>query len=133
MPPLSYVRLIAASLVLLTCSCAMTPPLDRGGEADAIRSIERARLAALVAGDMATAAALHAEDFQLVDPGGGVWSKGEYLGALSSGQLDYIVWEPEEIAVRHEGRQAVIRSLKPPSHVPRESQPQDSSLAHRLV
>lgn len=58
---------------------------------------------------MARAAAFHADGFQLVNPVGVVLSGTEYLGSLANGQLDYVAWEPAAIAVRHEGRQAVIR------------------------
>ncbi len=35
--------------------------------------------------------------------------KEEYLGGIASGQLDYLHWEPETIAVRSNGSVAVIR------------------------
>jgi hypothetical protein len=109
MPTFRFAQTIAASLALAIASCAPQPSPVGGTEAEAIRASERARLAALVAGDAATAAAFHADEFQLVNPVGAVLSKAEYLGAVSSGQVDYIVWQPGEIAVRQEGRQAVIR------------------------
>ena len=81
------------------------------GEADLIRTIERKRLQAMVEADMAVATSLHADDFQLINPGGGALSKEEYLGLLASGDVDYLVWEPiSEIAVRLYGlNTAVIR------------------------
>jgi len=81
------------------------------GEADLIRTIERKRLQAMVEADMAVAMSLHADDFQLINPGGGALSKEEYLGLLASGDVDYLVWEPiSEIAVRLYGlNTAVIR------------------------
>jgi hypothetical protein len=33
----------------------------------------------------------------------------EYLGAIGSGHIDYVSWEPEEIAVRVHVQSAVIR------------------------
>ena len=70
-------------------------------EADLIRTTERERLRAMVEADMEVANQLHADDFQLVNPGGGVLSKEEYLGFIAAGDVDYLVWEPiSEIAVR---------------------------------
>ncbi|WP_245447950.1 nuclear transport factor 2 family protein [Neorhizobium sp. T6_25] len=78
-------------------------------EEDRIRQTERARLSALVSGDVAAAQAHHAADFQLVTPIGAVLSRDQYLGAIASGHLKYLTWEPEEIAVRLYGPAAVIR------------------------
>jgi len=52
---------------------------------------------------------LHADDFQLINPFGGSVSKDEYLEGIASGELDYLVWEPETIEVRLYGQAAVIR------------------------
>jgi hypothetical protein len=78
-------------------------------EADLLRATERERLRALVAGDLSRAGELHTDDFQLINPLGGVLSKEQYLGGIGSGQLDYLFWEPEAIAVRVYGEVAVIR------------------------
>jgi hypothetical protein len=78
-------------------------------EADSLRTTERERLRALVAADVARARQLHTDDFQLVNPLGGVLSKEEYLGGIGSGQLKYLFWEPDSIAVRLYGEAAVIR------------------------
>lgn len=77
--------------------------------ADDIRAVERARLRALVTADVETANRLHADDFQLINPLGGAMSKAEYLGAIASGDIDYLVWEPETIEVKLHGDVAVIR------------------------
>jgi hypothetical protein len=78
-------------------------------EEDALREIERERLRALVAGDIERAQALHADDFQLINPAGGALSKQEYLDLISSGAFRYRLWEPQPIAVRLYGRSAVVR------------------------
>ncbi|HEU5102304.1 MAG TPA: nuclear transport factor 2 family protein [Roseiflexaceae bacterium] len=78
-------------------------------EADSIRAIERQRLRALVEANIELAQQLHADDFQLINPGGGALSKAEYLGGIASGYLRYVVWEPEAIGVRIRGEMAVIR------------------------
>jgi Domain of unknown function (DUF4440) len=78
-------------------------------ELELLRSTERQRLHALVNGDVKRAAQLHSDDFQLINPLGGVLSKEQYLGGISSGQIHYVHWEPETIAVRLYGDAAVIR------------------------
>jgi hypothetical protein len=54
-------------------------------EADSLRATERERLRALVAADVARARDLHADDFQLINPRGGVLTKEQYLGGIASG------------------------------------------------
>ena len=78
-------------------------------EAELLRGIERERLRALVAADLDRASQLHADDFQLINPLGGILSKEQYLGGIGSGQLKYLFWEPGSIAVRVYGAAAAIR------------------------
>jgi hypothetical protein len=78
-------------------------------EEDNIRETERARLRALVKADISTAQPLHADDFQLITPIGIALSREEYVGAIATGQIKYISWEPGDIAVRLHGSAAVIR------------------------
>ena len=78
-------------------------------EMELLRSTERERLRVLVAGDVERAAQLHTEDFQLINPLGGALSKEQYLGGIGSGQIHYLYWEPESIAVRLYADVAVIR------------------------
>jgi hypothetical protein len=66
-----------------------------------LRAVERQRLAALCAADMAGCDALHAPDYQLITPRGATLTKDEYLAQIADGSLDYRRFEPEgEIAVR---------------------------------
>ena len=78
-------------------------------EVELLRSTERERLRALVTGDVERAGPLHTEDFQLINPLGGALSKEQYLGGIGSGQIHYLYWEPESIAVRLYADVAVIR------------------------
>jgi len=78
-------------------------------DAEHIRNIERARLRALVSADMTAAEPLHAPDFQLITPIGAALSKAEYLGAVAGGHINYLLWEPGDIAVRLSASGAVIR------------------------
>jgi hypothetical protein len=73
------------------------------------RAIEYQRLRALVEADMGVARQLHAEDFQLINPSGESLSKEQYLCEVASGEVDYLVWEPEAIEVRLSGEMALIR------------------------
>jgi hypothetical protein len=74
-------------------------------EADDVRSAEKERLNALLAGNMEVARQLHADDFQLVTPLGAVFSKEEYLGAVAAGVLHYLAMEldsPIDVRVYHD-------------------------------
>jgi hypothetical protein len=78
-------------------------------EADLVRTTERERLRALVDGNMEVAEQLHADDFQLINPFGGSASKEQYLSGLASGQVKYLLWEPDAIQVRIYSDAAIIR------------------------
>jgi hypothetical protein len=79
-------------------------------DAAAMRETERERLRSLVQADMDIAAALHADDYQLITPRGYAMSKQEYLGRIASGRLRYRVFEPvSDIAVRGSGEVALLR------------------------
>ncbi|MEO7138044.1 MAG: nuclear transport factor 2 family protein [Gemmatimonadales bacterium] len=84
-------------------------PVGEDRDAELLRSTERERLGALVTGDVERAGELHTDDFQLINPLGGTLSKAQYLGGISSGQIHYMYWEPDSIAVRLYGDVAVIR------------------------
>ena len=78
--------------------------------ATVMRDTERQRLRALVEGDMDTAAALHADDYQLITPRGFALTKLEYLGDIASGQLRYLVFEAvSDIEVRGNAQVALLR------------------------
>ena len=62
--------------------------------AQVIEQLERDRLKALVTGDIERARSLHADDYELVTPGGATLSKEEYLGDIKSGDLAYSTFEP---------------------------------------
>jgi len=94
------------TLGLIALMCHSVTAQD---EAEQLRTIERERLRSLVNADMETARRLHADDFQLINPGGATLSKEQYLGQIASGQLDYLVWEPGTIEVRRYGEAAVLR------------------------
>ena len=78
---------IGAILLLPLCwSCApiaSVPPVsvgapsNREADADVIRITERERLRSLVDAKLEVARRLHADDFQLVNPSGGLLSKAE--------------------------------------------------------
>jgi len=78
-------------------------------EADLIRDVERTRLRALVAADSEKMDALHAADFELINPDGEVYSRQQYLGEISDGVLDYTTWDAGEMTVRIYADVAVIR------------------------
>jgi len=78
--------------------------------AEHLRETERARLRALVTVDIEAAQPLHAEDYQLITPGGTALTKSEYLDAISTGGLRYEAFEPvSQIAVRGGPEAAIVR------------------------
>ena len=84
--------------------------MSSAAEVEELRATERTRLRALVDADIEVARALHAEDFQLITPGGSVLSREQYLDGIASGYLNYRVWEPDsEIDVRLYDEVALIR------------------------
>lgn len=83
--------------------------IREGAEADQIRTIEHKRLRAMVEANMEVARQLHADGFQLITPTGDSLSREQYLGAVASGEIDYLVWKPDAIDVRLSGEMALIR------------------------
>jgi hypothetical protein len=67
---------------------------------NALAEVERRRLRALVEVDLATAEELHSDEFQLITPRGFPYSKREYLEAVRSGLIDYLVWDPDQMEAR---------------------------------
>src|SRR5687767_6609068 len=76
-----------------TVSCAHLPGTSTPGEEEAVRAVERHRLQLLVAGDVAAARELHADDFQLINPVGRALTRDQYMQSLASGYLDYVAWD----------------------------------------
>lgn len=110
----SSLAAVVAPFVAVTALAGAAPTRSAGPPGDSpvageLREIERSRLAALVAADMAVVEALHADDFQLVPPPGFELSRDDYLGAVAAGALDYLSFEPiSDITVRLYGRAAVL-------------------------
>jgi hypothetical protein len=100
---MSFVLLIAFSAL------SKSEPATQS-ETETIQATERERLKALVAAKIDVAKKLHADDFQLINPLGEAYSKEQYLNGISSGKLDYLIWEPvTPIEVRLYANCAVIR------------------------
>ncbi|MBH9578308.1 nuclear transport factor 2 family protein [Inhella proteolytica] len=72
-------------------------------------ALERRRTQALVQRDIATARALHAPEYQLITPGGGAFSREQYLDKIERGELVYLGWELGEVAVRQGTDMALLR------------------------
>ena len=74
------------------------------------RDLERRRLEALVARDIDAAASLHADDYELIPPGGSPISKQDYLRWIASGEIRYETFEPaSEVRVRAHETAAIVR------------------------
>ena len=79
-------------------------------EKEALRATEHERLCALREADMAVAERLHADDYQLIPPTGGTWSKREYLDGIASHGLNYRVFEPiSPLAARVSDQMEAVR------------------------
>ena len=75
-----------------------------------LRETERERLRSLVLPDLDLAERLHADDYELVTPGGATLSKRAYLDGIRSGELDYSVFEPvSDIRIRQYEGAAILR------------------------
>ncbi|WP_158220625.1 nuclear transport factor 2 family protein [Kineosporia sp. A_224] len=84
----------------------MTAPTTAADLAD----LERERLRCLVEARSDDADSLHAPDFQIVTPSGGVWNKEQYLGGIADGSIDYRRFEPtSDIDVMVDEHVAVLR------------------------
>lgn len=99
MPSLRF-KVLLALVVVTTSSFSCRSAGNLLADANLIRMTERQRLQALVDGDLERARQLHADDFQLINPVGASSTKEEYLGAIASGEIDYLRWEPGEFEVR---------------------------------
>ncbi len=102
-------RSITIGLTFVLAAVLSPQSVSAQDQADELRTTERERLRSLVEADVERARRLHADDFQLVNPAGGTLSKDQYLGQIASGELDYLVWEPDAIEVRWYGEAAVLR------------------------
>ena len=79
-------------------------------EAETLRSVERRRLKALVDADVQALDALHAPEFLLVHPTGGVWSKAHYLKGIRDGSINYHRFEPlSDMDVVLDGDLGIVR------------------------
>jgi hypothetical protein len=77
---------------------------------DGLRELEEFRLRSLVDFDLEAASALHADDYQLINPSGTSLSRDAYLGDLASGFVDYLVFEAtSHIEVHLQERSGILR------------------------
>lgn len=98
-----------AGVLLISASLMMAAHTSKQNVIDQLRAAERDRVRSLVQGDVTTASRLIADDFQLINPAGGILSKKEYLGQIETGDIKYLKWEPGQIEVRLYGNAAVMR------------------------
>jgi hypothetical protein len=71
---------------------------------------ELRRLRSLVEVDAVALDAVHAQDFVLVHPSGGVWTKDQYIGGVVSGRINYRRFDAvSEIEEMVHGNVGVVR------------------------
>lgn len=110
--------LVGMALLLTGCQSALggtqdgASPSPSGAAPDTaqvLRDLELTRLQALVEADLPTLEELHAADFELVSPPGTALDRGEVLGTIENGELDFLALEPRsDIDVRLYGDGAVL-------------------------
>ena len=100
-----------AAVLLIAASAVVARGSEKGtSQADRLRAIETQRGQALADADTATARKLMADDYQGINPAGAPLSRGQLLGAVGAGVLDFLVDKPASpIAVRLHGNTAVLR------------------------
>jgi len=81
---------------------------DTPANGDFFIALERRRTTALVQRDLPVIEELHAPEYELVTPGGRVFSRAEYVGAIATESF-YSGWESSEFRVRIAGTMAVLR------------------------
>ncbi|HEX6025490.1 MAG TPA: nuclear transport factor 2 family protein, partial [Solirubrobacter sp.] len=107
---LAFAGAAVAFAIATTGLAASDAGRTRSSDADRLRALERTRLEALVDADTTTAGSLTADEFQLINPGGGALGRDDYLGAVRAGAIDYLAFEPTSaIAVRLSGDAATLR------------------------
>lgn len=109
------VAVVVATAVLLVCGVALALAYGTGDDEDLaatrnqIRSLEQRERHDVVDANTADLDRLLAADFTLITPDGQLLSRGGYLDALTSGDLDFRVFEPvSPIAIHTDGQQAVV-------------------------
>ena len=102
-----FILLTVAAALAISAVADASP---HGTQADRLRAIEHARLHALVEGDAAAAGQYIADDFELVNPGGALASRDEYLSLIEGEVIDYLRFEPASpIEVDVHGNAATLR------------------------
>jgi hypothetical protein len=77
---------------------------------ETLKALEISRLRALVEADAKILEDVHASEFVLVNPSGGVWSKARYIGGVLTGEINYRRFDAiSDIEVVLEGNLAVLR------------------------
>ena len=102
--------LVAVAAALMAAGVALAVSRGSSSDGDRLREIEGTRLQALVDADMATARPLMAPTFEVINPGGAVSGRDDYMEAIEAGVIDYLVFEPASpITVRLSGDSAALR------------------------
>ena len=117
MPRVRYTLMTAAvAALLLPLPAVVTAKGDHSKgastsrQAERLRQTEQKRLQALVDADVAVAGTLIANNFELINPLGEVLTRGDVLGGVGSGALDFLSdTVTSQIKVRVHGNTAVMR------------------------
>jgi ketosteroid isomerase-like protein len=99
-------RLLLNLLFAASAVWAASPPATKAEKE--VMAAEKARTDALDRSDLAALDRIMADDVTYVHASGKVDTKKSYLGAIRSGKLHYISWQPKNLKVRVMGSGAVI-------------------------
>ena len=83
---------------------------DQAPSEEFFHQLEGERTRALVERDLAAVERLHAPEYELITPGGKVFSRQAYLEAIKAGPF-YAAWGIESMSVRVSEQMAVVRYL----------------------
>ena len=76
---------------------------------DFFRELERTRTISLVEKNIPVAKQLHAANYMLISPSGRTFTKDRYLGLIESGDMNYRLWQLENIEVRISQTMVMVR------------------------
>jgi uncharacterized protein (TIGR02246 family) len=128
------ISLAAALFFILSCSLSgqtaeqKTPSAT--GEENAVREVEDRFAAAYGHNDADALDALWASDYTFVNPAGQVWTKGQRLAAVRSGELKIESYSRDDENIRVYGSTAVVTYR---SHVKAERNGRDISSDRRVI
>jgi len=132
---MKHIALAVTALLLFSSSIASAQTTQPGttpatGEENAVREVEDKFAAAYSRNDAEALDALWAPDYIFVNPAGQVWTKGQRLAAIRSGELRIESYSRDDETIRVYGNTAVVTYR---SSVKAERNGRDISSKRRVI